>query len=158
AARELLDLIDRDRPAAALALGMPAALGASGPGATQPVAAVQGNARGELAPAQTTRLRATPSPSQPVLPTTRAAPPPGLPTSPVHAARSSAPQATSVVPPGPVVFSPPRRADAAQASPAGGDHETAIQTPLGWPPTTTRRRRLHLVAGAVACAVVGVVA
>src|SRR5262249_15258129 len=70
AAREPLDLIDRDRPAAAVALGVPAALGAFGPGATLSVPAQpRGNASAEPAAVPTTRLRATPTPSQPVLPT-----------------------------------------------------------------------------------------
>jgi serine/threonine protein kinase len=151
AARELLDLIDRDRPAAALALGVPAALGASGPGETQSVPAQgRSNPHVEPPPAQTTRLRATPSPSQPVLPPVSPAPPPDLFPSPVHAASSPVPQAPSAVPPGPVVFTPPYQTQAAPT--AGADHETAIQTPLGWPPTTTRRRGLLVIAGAAACA------
>ena len=92
AARELLDLIDRDRPAAAAALGVPAALVASGPGATQSVPAqAWGSSPAEPAPAQTTRLRATPSPSQPVLPTIPPAPPPA------SAAPSPVQQAPSVL-------------------------------------------------------------
>jgi len=130
AARELLDLIDRDRPAAAVALGVSAALGASGPGATLTVPAQErGNASAEPVPAQTTRLRATPTPSQPVLPTTAPVPPP------IDAAH-----------PAP-----------AQALPEGG-HETSIQTPLGWPPTTTRRGRLPIIAGAAAGTIVVVAA
>ncbi len=152
AARQLLDLIDRDRPAAAAALGVPAALGASGPCATQSVPAQpRGNASAEPFPAQTTRLRATPTPSPPVLSTT----PPVSP--PIYTAPSPAQQAPSALPQGSIVFSAPRSPDAAQTLPQG-DHETAIQTPLGWPPATTRRRRLPIIAGAAAGTIVGVAA
>ena len=147
AARELLDLIDRDRPAAALALGVPAAVGESGPGETQSVPAqVRSRPHVDPAPAQTTRLRATPSPSQPVPPAVA----PDLSASPVYAASSPVPQATRAVPPGPVVFTPPYPSQA--APPAGADHETAIQTPLGWPPTTARRRGSLVIVGVAACA------
>jgi len=161
AARELLDLIDRDRPAAAVALGVPVALVASGPGATQSVSPQgRGNPRVEPVPEPTTRLRATPSPSQPVLPPVppgSAAPPPGQPPPRGSAAPAPVQQAPGSVPPSPFGFSAPRQPDAAQVSLTGGAHETAIQTPLGWPPATTRRRGPLIIGGAAAITV-GIVA
>jgi serine/threonine protein kinase len=141
AARELLDLIDRDRPAAAAALGMPA-LGERGPAVTQSVAPqARNSAPGDLSPPQTTRLRATPSPSQPVEPPGRDAPPSS------QAATTSIPAAAPHLPPGPIAFSAPHSPVPLAAGQPPGDHETAIQTPLGWPVTTTKRRTPLVVAG-----------
>jgi len=148
AARELLDLIDRDRPAAAAALGMPSLSGYA-PAVTQSVAP---QVR-ELPSPQTTRLRATPSPSQPVvppgrdlLPAIQTATTPIPTVAPPAQAAGEPPAPVPGLPPGPIAFSGPRGPVPSFAVPPGADHETAIQTPLGWP-VATRRRTPLLIAG-----------
>jgi tRNA A-37 threonylcarbamoyl transferase component Bud32 len=170
AAREILDLIHRDRPAAAAALGLSAAMSGHAPGVTQAVAPQDRASAYAEPPAATTRIRATPSPSLPVAPLvheapapSQLAPPPGhaVPWAPALGADRSpvspapvspAPMSPAVhpaagfPPPGPMAFSAPRGPVPSDALPAG-DHETAIQTPLGWPVARTRRRTPLIIAG-----------
>ncbi|HEX2688099.1 MAG TPA: protein kinase [Kofleriaceae bacterium] len=144
AARELLDLIDRDRSAAAVALGM--VTGTYAPAQTLSVPAQRPSSAyaGPPVPA-TTRLKATPSPDTPVRPPAQSAPP----VAPLPIPWSG--QEPPTLPPGPLVFSAPKPPGGSQTSvwPVRGDHETAIQTPLDWPPSHKPKRRGWLL---VACA------
>jgi serine/threonine protein kinase len=147
AARELLDLIDRDRPAAAVALGMATTISGYGPGVTQPVAPQDRSAPFGGPQPPTTRLRATPTPSQPIMPFRPAppasgwpmrssGPPSGQPASPPSQPRFESAR------PGPIAFSAPDQPRASL------DHETDIRTPLGWPQARFGdRRRLSLIVG-----------
>ena len=160
AARELLDLIHRDRPAAAAALGVPVAMSGHAPAVTQTVAPQDRiSSHAEPPPPMTTRLRATPSPSLPVAPLVHGAPAPSqLAPPPGHAPRAPALEAdrspvspavqpaVGVLPPDPIAFSAPRGPIPSGALPPG-DHETAIRTPLGWPVATTKRRTPWIIAG-----------
>ncbi|HMG55428.1 MAG TPA: protein kinase, partial [Kofleriaceae bacterium] len=75
AARELLDLIDRDRSAAAPLLGVPVARSGRTPAVTEPVDA--GEASGATQSPETTRMKPTPTPraADPVAPARAAAAP-----------------------------------------------------------------------------------
>src|SRR4029079_3856966 len=48
--------------------------------------------------------------------------------------------------------------DAPAISPERGDHETAIQTPLAWPPTSRPNRRWHLLIAGILLGAVGIFA
>jgi serine/threonine-protein kinase len=133
AARELLDLIDRDRPAAAAALGVLPAMSVHAPAATQSVPPQdRGSSRAEPPPMEPAQLRASPSPSRPIRPPAR----------PARRASEAA------LPPGPIALRAPGPPDAPPQAKALGDDETAIQTSPGWPPASKRKRGPWVVAGA----------
>jgi serine/threonine protein kinase len=142
AARELLDLIERDRAAAAAALGMPVSDRA--PAATLPV-----EPQGPASPAPAAidpnaRMKPAPQPGQPVVPV-----------EPLGSGPSSVPGAVSVASSAPVaaVFSAPRALAVPPPRP------TTIRTPLSWEAASFSKSRLPwlilsavLGAGVVAAA------
>jgi serine/threonine-protein kinase len=153
AARVLLDLIERDRRAAGVELGVPPELSERAPAMTQPV---QRQPRIPTPEPSTVQLRVTPSPSSAadVAVARWLAPIQSEPAEPVPAperaarASDSLPGATAVPvwqqPGPPVVYAPP----------SGGqpelDRETAMRTPLDWAAAPPPRRRLVWIAtGAV---------
>jgi serine/threonine protein kinase len=144
AARELLDLIERDRPAAAVALGLPASISMRAPAITEPVPP---QASGPMSPgpraalwgneAATTSLR-SPGVEGPL----RYEPPP---------------QAL------PVAYSPPRgpidpgaRDQDPRAPVAQQEIETSRRIPLSWQSLAAPRRRAPWLVGGAAMGVVGI--
>jgi serine/threonine protein kinase len=183
AARELLDLIDRDRPAAAAALGLP--VSAYTPAVTLPVPVQERlSAYAEPPTPEPTWSKATPTPIAPAPAPVKPAPPAGSGAAPVAPRAAPVPPPVSATAPtvvAPALVTPASSAqpgqppprldrpasrpsprlpsfppsdpafiapDAPRTSPARGDHETAIQTPLAWPPSSNpKRRRQVLIAG-----------
>jgi serine/threonine-protein kinase len=135
AARELLDLIDRDRPAAGAMLGVPPELSARPPAETTSLISQSRVPYAVPVSAATRRLRATPSPSAAVAPP--AGPPP--------AAMSLAFSAPAALESQPI----PKHAIA---------HETSIRAPLSWPGTQAMTRRTPLIIGGAAFCAIGLIA
>jgi serine/threonine-protein kinase len=144
AARELLDLIERDRSMAARALGVPVARSGRTPAATEPVIAEDG-----AGSAVTTRMLPTPRHSQLIArPSAPAVP---LPDPAVGEPLAAMPPSPAVpVYPGQLARVPDdvlHRGPHAHRAPA---RDTALRTPLGWPVTSgPSRRRPWLIAGVV---------
>ena len=166
AARELLDLIDDDRAAAAAALGVAGDLGGRLPAETETMA-TQPRAPISAEPLETQRLRATPSPNAP-FPPAMPAPLPfatGAPRSPFVDYQSAPHQAP---PYGGYEQTPPPQAfpsydpAAPQAMPMAysAPHlntpdpmhaQTSVRMPLSWPPKPeVKRKPPWLVIGVVA--------
>jgi len=162
-ARELLDLIERDRAAAAAALGLAPATGTWGPLATQPLpsepvppvprptheaapvkrAATGGGRRQQGAPPGGPRPSAlTPRPTAPALRPSA----PELLSAPEPARRTPYPRAAT-----------PSGAGAPARAPTGGS--TWMADPLPWAeePAPSRSRRRWLIAGGVGLAGAGVI-
>ena len=182
AARELLDLIERDRPAAAKVLGVASELSERAPAMTQPVVRHEREvAVGE----RTVTMRATP-PSQPradhggaprlaSVPRGRTADPDsgavqraGVPTSEVAVASRHLMPVWTAPPSGlpphgqlqtmsvpPIVFSAP--AWGPPRGPGGPDRETMTRTPLDWPTTAPPRPRVGWILGGAALGGAGIV-
>ena len=145
AARELLDLIERDRPAAAKLLGVPPARSGRAPAVTESVT-LEDPAAAEALSSVTTRMKPTPGTSQPIVPRAPAGPVPE-PVAVVESAPApwSAADGVPAMSAMPVYASPLARPPAARAA----GRETALQTPLGWPAARPSRRRSWLIGGAV---------
>jgi serine/threonine protein kinase len=171
AARELLDLIDRDRMAAAIALGVPVARSGRQPAETERVDA------DHAPPDATARMKPTPRGSEPALPAPRsdaalpASPPPPLPTGMgvpawmAPAAEMSPPAGAVGVAIGypgeagpPLAFGPPGSFAPPQGLPIGypgtpppnayaphappqRHRDTGLRTPLGWQTASHPARR-----------------
>jgi hypothetical protein len=137
AARELLDMIERDRTTAAAMLGMLPELGTRTAAQTQPLASQPRAAYGIPEPAQTQQLRTTPSPSAPVAPPFL--PPP------------AAPDAATPLAPMPLAYSAPHAVEPEGAPRAILAQHTSVRMPLVWPGTpVTRGRRPWIIAGVAA--------
>ncbi|HEU4730690.1 MAG TPA: serine/threonine-protein kinase, partial [Kofleriaceae bacterium] len=139
AARELLDLIARDRAAAAAALGVPLELCGRAPAETTPLPPA---ARAKIdadGAARTRRLRATPSPTEPMEPPLASLVPTTPPLRPPP----------EVLAPMPVAYSA-RRADSQPVPSPVIAHETSVRAPLSWPGTPLLHRRRSMIIAAVA--------
>ena len=161
AARELLDLIERDRRAAGIALGVAPELSERAPAITQPVFR---HGRTPMTDERTAPMR-PPSPAvaepprllsipiEPSQPNVRAVDPPPPPSE--HAPRP-APTPSTPPPAGPpMVFSAP--AWGLSPPPEVPDRETVMRTPLHWPPTPAPRRRSGgWILGGVALGAAGI--
>jgi serine/threonine protein kinase len=171
AARELLDLIESDRKAAAAILGVPTARSGRTPAVTEPVAPEEPSGPTERPP-ETVRLRSTPRPAPPVahgMPDASAVPatdgfaaepgerpdvvpgqPPGE-LAPPFAPGTGAPGTGAPgtgFPPGPgMVYPGPlaRPGGGGAFGPPRGSHgphrDTALRTPLGWQTDSLPSRR-----------------
>jgi serine/threonine-protein kinase len=140
-AREILDLIERDRPAAAAALGIPLEESGRMPKVTQPVAPQQRpaapHATHQTAPAR--RLEASPAEAPP---SEREAP--GAPPAPVAIAAPTPAPGTFA----PAFAAPPSRTDLPP---------TTMTDPLPWGEEPAARRRRGLIAGGIGLAAAGAV-
>ncbi len=140
AAREVLDLIARDRLVAAAVLGVPPELAGRAPAEPPPLPSQQrATPYAAPGPAQTRRLRASPSPNEAAPPPVLAIPATPPPIRPGPALMRVKPKAISA-----------RRALESQPIPnVAIQHETSVRAPLSWPgtPVVTRRRPL-IIAGA----------
>ncbi len=144
-ARELLDLIERDRAAAAAALGVPLDSEVRTPKTTQPVPPQAASAHEHHGTARAKRVASAEDMPQPVpaaLPPPREAPPVQ------HAQVAPAPMAVAAAVATPTDELPPSK-DAAP--------RTAITDPLPWGDESARGRRRWLIAGGVGFAAAGVI-
>jgi serine/threonine-protein kinase len=174
AARELLDLIDRDRQAAAIQLGVPVARSGRAPAVTEQVPPDEQPITMQGGP-ETARMRPTPRSSEPALaaraPSPDAAQVPAVvvepaffeagaaPSAPAQIAAPLSPgQAAPVAPgyPPPYVYGPTGYSPQGYGPPQGvGQHrygahrDTSLRTPLGWQTSSfPNRRRSWLIGGA----------
>ncbi len=157
AARQLLDLIERDRRAAGVALGVSSEVSARAPAITQ---AVVRHDPAAIADLRTASMRPTPHPGAPLgaaVPSWSAPPasqpvpsdawhsperPPHHPSAPVH-----------TMPGPPIVFSSPPLT----AAPHATYPDTVPKAPLGWPPSRRPPRRTALLVGGLAIGTVALV-
>jgi hypothetical protein len=160
AARELLDLIDGNRHAAAAVLGVPLARSGRTPAMTEPVDPDESSGAVLQVP-ETVRLRSTPSPGAPVWQTMADAAP-GMPfpedftsgvTGDVPGELAPAPSPESglagqaMVVPGPLAR--PGLGPYGPRGAQGSHRDTSLRTPLGWQTASLPgRRRSWLIGGA----------
>ena len=170
AARELLDLIDRDRPAAAAALGLPQSLSGRHPAVTEPVPPHDAvRASPSPSPDVTARMKPTPQPRAQGTAYQAADPSPdpramawyarGMIAGPAAADRTSPsigdePPAVSASPALVVVpGEPPERSDRSGRSGARATdaafRDTVIGAPLRWDPAPAPSRKRWLIGGGI---------
>ncbi len=143
-ARELLDLIERDRPAAAAALGVPLEEGTREPKATQPVGK-QAVAPQALGHHETATAKHIPTPGEPP-PVAPAGPrPSNLEAPPIQQAAAVA-VATAAAP---LAAAPPSSREVAAS--------TTMAEPLPWGDARPRSKRRWLIAGGAGLAASGAI-
>jgi serine/threonine-protein kinase len=154
AARELLDLIERDREAAAPLLGIPLSKSGRIPATTERVAAEEPQPPSILWP-ETTRLKPTPRGEEVLAPAVKPVPAPVHAAVPLHAQEQPLP-----ISPG-VVYAQPFTPPVPHGAPEQVHRDTAMRTPLGWqtasPPSRRRPWLIGMAAIGAACVVAAAV-